>query len=54
MATGFGDERSHLRPFQGLDLMAVTETFLSDAIYDGELGVAGYSVYRMAETGMGE
>ena len=31
---------------QGLDLMAVTETFLSDAIYDGELVGAGYSVYR--------
>ena len=31
---------------QGLDLLAVTETFLSDTIHDGELVGAGYSVYR--------
>ena len=31
---------------QGLDLMAVTKTFLSDVIYNGELVGAGYSVYR--------
>lgn len=32
--------------YQGLDRMAVTETFHSDAIHNGELVGAGYSVYR--------
>ena len=32
---------------QSLDLLAVTETFLSDAIFDGELFDSGYSVHRM-------
>ena len=32
--------------YQGLDVIVVTEAFLSDAIHDGELVGAGYSVYR--------
>ena len=31
---------------ESLDVLAVTETFLSDAISDGELVGSGYSVYR--------
>ena len=31
---------------QNVDVLAVTETFLSDAITDGELVGCGYSVFR--------
>ena len=36
---------------QNVDVLAVTETFLSDAITDGELVGCGYSVFRRDRNG---